>query len=69
MNQLLAGPSIGFELIADNAMEKIKNCQSQTKECLNDSVIPPVLKALFEKEDIRNGIYCSQSDEEVVMVC
>ncbi|TMW48745.1 hypothetical protein DOY81_006170, partial [Sarcophaga bullata] len=67
MNQLLAGPSIGFELIADNAMEKIKNCQSQTKECLNDSDIPPALKALFEKEDIRNGIYCSQSDEEVAM--
>lgn len=68
MNQLLSGPAVGFELIADNAMEKIKYCQSQANECRTED-IPRALRSLFEREDIRNGIYCSQSEEEVARVC
>ncbi|XP_046806331.1 nucleoside diphosphate kinase 7 [Lucilia cuprina] len=64
MNQLLMGPSIGFELIADNAVEKIKNCVNQTRNEVN-SDIPKALISLFEREDIRNGVYCSQNEEDV----
>ncbi|XP_075146514.1 nucleoside diphosphate kinase homolog 7 isoform X2 [Haematobia irritans] len=63
MNQLLSGPSIGLELIADNAVEKLKICQSQVKESMNEDTIPRALRSLFQNEEIRNGIYCSQSDE------
>lgn len=67
MNQLLSGPTIGFELIADNSVEKIKICHSQAKEHYNDTIPAPLI-ALFEKEEIRNGIYCSQTDDDVVRV-
>ncbi|XP_065354987.1 nucleoside diphosphate kinase homolog 7 [Calliphora vicina] len=63
MNQLLTGPSIGFELIADNAVEKIKNCINQVQD-VNSEVTKP-LRSLFEREDIRNGVYCSQNDDDV----
>ncbi|KAI9579659.1 nucleoside diphosphate kinase 7 [Glossina fuscipes] len=68
MNQLLSGPSIGFELIADNAVEKIKYCQGQSKECMNEDM-PSALRGLFEREDVRNGIYCSQTDEDALRDC
>lgn len=67
MNQLLSGPSIGFELVADNAMEKIKYCQQQSKECMANDM-PKALRSLFDREDIRNGIHCSQTDEDVIRV-
>ncbi|XP_013115458.1 nucleoside diphosphate kinase 7 [Stomoxys calcitrans] len=65
MKQLLSGPSIGLELIADNALEKIKYCTSQAKESMNEDNIPHSLRSLFNREEIRNGIYCSQSEEQV----
>lgn len=68
MSQLLSGPAIGIELIADNAIEKIKYCQAQTKECMNENY-PRSLRTLFDREDVRNGIYCSQTEDEVLRVC
>lgn len=67
MNQLLVGPSIGLEMIADNAVEKIKYCKGQTKESMADDM-PSALRNLFEREDMRNGIYCAESDEDVERV-
>ncbi|XP_054746977.1 nucleoside diphosphate kinase 7 isoform X1 [Anastrepha obliqua] len=63
MNQLIGGPSIGFEVIADNAVQKIKLCKEQSKECANDSTIAPLV-TLFEREDIRIGIYIPNDEEE-----
>lgn len=67
MNQLLVGPSIGLELIADNAVEKIKYCKGQTKESMADDM-PTALRTLFEREDMRNGIFCAETDEDVERV-
>lgn len=65
MHQLLAGPSIGFELIGDNAMERIKQSLSSLQY---STEIPKPLRSLSEREDIRMGIYCSQSEEDVERV-
>lgn len=65
MHQLLAGPSIGFELIGDNAIENIKQSLSSSQYA---SEIPKPLRSLAEREDIRNGIYCSQNEEDVERV-
>ncbi|XP_011291845.1 nucleoside diphosphate kinase 7 [Musca domestica] len=65
MSQLLSGPAIGIELIANNAIEKIKYCQAQAKECMNENY-PRSLRTLFDREDVRNGIYCSQTEDEVL---
>ncbi|XP_067615026.1 nucleoside diphosphate kinase homolog 7 isoform X2 [Eurosta solidaginis] len=63
MNQLIAGPSIGFEVIADNAVQKIRLCKDQNKGCLNENITAPLVN-LFEREDMRIGIYCPQDEEE-----
>lgn len=63
MNQLIGGPSMGFEVIADNAVQKMKLCKEQNKECSNDNTVA-ALVTLFEREDIRIGIYCPQDEEE-----
>lgn len=55
---------MGFELIADNAVEKIKNCFKKSFE----SDMPKHLTSLCEREDIRSGIYYSQNDEDVERV-
>lgn len=67
MNQLLVGPSIGLEVIADNAVEKMKYCKGQTKESMADDM-PTALRVLFEREDMRNGIHCADNDEDVARV-
>ena len=67
MNQLITGPSIGFELISSNAVEKLKLCLSQSPEVRNEKNIDSLV-ALFEKEEIRNGIFCSQSSEDAAQV-
>lgn len=67
MNQLIGGPSMGFEVIADNAVQKMKLCKEQNKECSNDNTVA-ALVTLFEREDIRIGIYCPQDEEEAEQV-
>ncbi|XP_011179111.1 nucleoside diphosphate kinase 7 [Zeugodacus cucurbitae] len=63
MNQLIGGPSMGFEVIADNAVQKIKFCRDQSKECSNDNTVASLV-TLFEREDMRIGIYCPHDEEE-----
>ncbi|KAM7362034.1 nucleoside diphosphate kinase homolog 7 isoform 2-T2 [Cochliomyia hominivorax] len=62
MNQLLKGPSIGFEITADNAVEKIKKCLGSSQY---SSEMPKPLSSLCQREDIRNGIYYSHSENDV----
>ncbi|XP_017492205.1 PREDICTED: nucleoside diphosphate kinase 7 isoform X2 [Rhagoletis zephyria] len=63
LNQLIGGPSMGFEVIADNVVQKLKSCQEQSKDCSKDNTIAPLV-TLFEREDIRLSIYCPNNEEE-----
>ncbi|CAD6991606.1 unnamed protein product [Ceratitis capitata] len=63
MNQLIGGPSMGFEVIADNAVQKIKLCKEQNKDIVSDNTVAALI-TLFEREDIRIGIYCPHDEAE-----
>lgn len=67
MNQLIAGPSIGFELTSDNAVKKLLHCKQQDNESFKEDM-PQQLRALFEDEELRNGTYCSETDEDATAV-
>ncbi|KAH8382022.1 hypothetical protein KR009_001440 [Drosophila setifemur] len=69
MNELLSGPGISLELIGDNVVETMKACaRYKNAEAGASSVkLSPSLEELCESEEIRNGFYCSDNDEDVAM--
>lgn len=66
MNELLAGPAISLELIGDNVVEIIYACSKyNTEKASTTIVLSPSLQHLFDREDVRYGIYCSEREENV----
>ncbi|XP_001359648.3 nucleoside diphosphate kinase 7 [Drosophila pseudoobscura] len=71
MNELLAGPAISMELIGDNVVEIMIACvKYKGPDGVNDSSsvkLSSSLEELFEQEDVRYGIYCPATEEDVAI--
>ncbi|ALC45713.1 nmdyn-D7 [Drosophila busckii] len=66
MNELLAGPAISFELIGDNVSEIMIACTNYGTEKASTTIgLSPSMQKLFEREEVRYGIYCPHSEENV----
>ncbi|XP_034660673.1 nucleoside diphosphate kinase 7 [Drosophila subobscura] len=70
MNELLAGPAISLELIGDNVVEIMSACvKYKGGDCGSSSSmkLSSSLEQLFEQEDVRYGIYCPETEEDVAI--
>ncbi|EDV30211.1 uncharacterized protein Dana_GF23065 [Drosophila ananassae] len=67
MNELLAGPAISLELIGDNVIETIKACATykNPEQEASGVKLSPSLEELCECEEIRNGFYFADNEEDV----
>ena len=67
MSELISGPAIGFEVISSDAVEKLVLCTTQSPKCREYEGMENLV-SLFEKDEIRNGVFCSQTDADAKRV-